>query len=64
MVGSQTHHSQTQAHGQVSTQQGLADSLVECMGRESAIHVCQVNGWQGVLKLLLDQPDCGASRPI
>lgn len=35
-------------------QRGLADSLVECMGRDSAIHVCQVNGWDGVLKLLLD----------
>ena len=34
-------------------QRGLADSLIECMGRESAIHVCQVNGWDGVLKLLL-----------
>lgn len=30
-------------------QQRLAQQLVACLGRDSAIHVCQVNGWAGVL---------------
>ena len=33
----------------------LAASLVRCMGRESAIHVCKLNGWAGVLDVILDQ---------
>lgn len=47
-------------HGDRSTQYGLAASLIECMGRDSAIHVCQVNGWDGVLEVLLeDAPASG-----
>ena len=30
----------------------LAHELVACLGREGAIHVCKVNGWQGILDLL------------
>ncbi len=33
-------------------QEELADSLVQCMGRESAIHVCLINGWKGVLDII------------
>ena len=35
------------------SQNDLAESLIDCMGLESAIHVCQVNGWDGVLAILL-----------
>ena len=34
------------------SQNDLAESLIDCMGLESAIHVCQVNGWDGVLAIL------------
>ena len=34
-------------------QQRLARQLVACLGRESAIHVCQVNGWDGILEAIL-----------
>ena len=33
-------------------QQRLAQQLVDCLGRESAIHVCQVNGWDGILEVI------------
>jgi hypothetical protein len=26
----------------------LARQLIACLGRESAIHVCKVNGWAGI----------------
>lgn len=38
----------------LSVQEELADSLIRCMGRDSAIHVCRINGWAGVLAILLD----------
>jgi hypothetical protein len=38
----------------LSVQEELAESLVRCMGRDSAIHVCRINGWAGVLTILLD----------
>ena len=37
------------ASGNANSQDELASSLVKCMGRESAIHVCKLNGWTGVL---------------
>jgi hypothetical protein len=33
----------------------LAASLVDCLGRDSAIHVCKLNGWQGVLDVIIHQ---------
>ena len=36
-------------------QQRLARQLVVCLGRESAIHVCQVNGWDGILEAILSE---------
>jgi hypothetical protein len=32
-----------------NSQQKLASQLVECLGRDGAIHVCKVNGWNGIL---------------
>ena len=40
----------------------LAMSLVRCMGRESAIHVCKLNGWAGVLDMILSEDD-GSDTP-
>jgi len=34
-------------------QQRLAKQLVACLGRDSAIHVCKVNGWAGILEVIL-----------
>lgn len=34
-------------------QQRLAQQLVACLGRDSAIHVCRVNGWAGILEAIL-----------
>jgi len=34
-------------------QQRLAQQLIACLGRESALHVCRVNGWAGVLDAIL-----------
>ena len=34
-------------------QQRLAQQLVACLGRDSAIHVCKVNGWVGILEVIL-----------
>ena len=36
-------------------QQRLAQQLVDCLGRESAIHVCQVNGWDGILEAIVGE---------
>ncbi|MDH3472604.1 MAG: hypothetical protein OEM59_02835 [Rhodospirillales bacterium] len=36
-----------------SYQEELARNLMECLGREGAIHACQANGWDGVLNFLL-----------
>jgi hypothetical protein len=35
-------------------QQRLAQQLVDCLGRDSAIHVCRVNGWAGILDVILE----------
>ncbi len=43
----------------MDSQQALAQSLIDCMGRESAIHICKVNGWIGVLQILT-----GEKRPL
>ncbi len=40
------------AEPDMDSQQALAQSLIDCMGRESAIHICKVNGWIGVLQIL------------
>ena len=40
----------------------LARNLVDCMGRESAIHVCKVNGWIGVLEVLTEQQRSSAGE--
>jgi hypothetical protein len=34
-------------------QQRLAQQLIACLGRDSAIHVCKVNGWAGILDVIL-----------
>ena len=34
-------------------QQRLAQQLIACLGRDSALHVCKVNGWAGVLDAIL-----------
>ncbi len=34
-------------------QQLLAQQLVACLGRDSAIHVCRVNGWAGILAAIV-----------
>ena len=34
-------------------QQRLAQQLLACLGRDSAIHVCKVNGWVGILEVIL-----------
>ena len=34
-------------------QQRLAQQLIACLGRDSAMHVCKVNGWAGVLDAIL-----------
>lgn len=43
-------------------QQQLAEQLIACLGRDSAIHVCQVNGWDGILEAIL-RGDAGAAGP-
>ena len=43
-------------------QQRLARQLIACLGRESAIHVCQVNGWEGILEVILSE-DTGDAEP-
>ncbi len=34
-------------------QQKLALQLIACLGRDSAVHVCKVNGWAGILDAIL-----------
>ena len=34
-------------------QQRLAEQLIACLGRDSAIHVCKVNGWAGILDAIM-----------
>jgi hypothetical protein len=34
-------------------QQRLAQQLIACLGRDSAIHVCKVNSWVGILEVIL-----------
>jgi len=36
-------------------QQRLAQQLIECLGRDSALHVCKVNGWAGILDAILQE---------
>ncbi len=36
-----------------SHQEKLADSLIQSLGIEGAIHACQANSWDGVLKYVL-----------
>ena len=36
-------------------QQKLAQQLIACLGRDSAIHVCKVNGWAGILDAILSE---------
>lgn len=40
------------ADGVPACHEALAVSLINCMGRESAIHVCRINGWAGVLEVI------------
>ena len=44
----------------ISEQAKLANSLIDGLGREGAIHACRANGWDGVLDYLLG-PD--SERP-
>ena len=46
-----------------SAQEELAESLLRCMGRDSAIHVCKMNGWAGVLNVLLGDSVTAALDP-
>ncbi len=41
-------------------QQRLAQQLVACLGRDSAIHVCRVNGWAGILAAIVGANDGAA----
>ena len=36
-----------------NSQQRLASQLVECLGRDGAMHVCKVNGWNGILDAIV-----------
>jgi len=38
-------------------QQRLALQLIACLGRDSALHVCRVNGWAGILDAILKADD-------
>ncbi len=38
-----------------NNQERLAASLIDCLGRDSAIHVCKLNGWRGVLDVIIHQ---------
>jgi hypothetical protein len=43
----------------VNQQQRLAQQLIACLGRDSAIHVCKVNGWAGILAAILGEAELG-----
>ena len=51
----QQSHSDSTAPGGDSTlyQIRLAESLIASVGTHEAIHVCQENGWEGVLQVIL-----------
>ena len=51
---------QTQPAANDNCQITLARELLACLGRDSAIHACKVNGWAGVLDVLLAEPPCHA----
>ena len=46
------HATPKNSEGEACAQEVLARELVDCMGRDSAIHICKVNGWMGVLEYL------------
>ena len=50
-------------HALENSRQRLAHELVACLGRESAIHVCKVNGWQGILDLLETEAETDPAAP-
>lgn len=39
-----------------SDQEALAASLIDCLGRDGAIHAAKVNGWLGVLAVIEESP--------
>lgn len=43
-----------------NAQQRLAQQLIACLGRDSAIHVCKVNGWAGILEEILNEDGAAA----
>ncbi len=45
-----------------SSQQQLASELVECLGRDGAVHVCKVNGWNGILDAIVAGEDDGPTH--
>ncbi len=45
-----------------NSQQKLASQLVECLGRDDAIHVCKVNGWNGILDAIVAGEDGGPAH--
>jgi len=45
-----------------NTQQSLANQLVSCLGHDGAVHVCQLNGWDGILRILRHQDDSEPDR--
>ncbi len=50
-------------HAPDNSRQQLAHELVDCLGREGAIHVCKVNGWQGILDLLETEAETDPGAP-
>ena len=44
-------------------QRRLAESLISSMGPDEAIHWCHVNGWEGVLRVLLALQSAARDRP-
>jgi hypothetical protein len=50
--------SRQDVHNPVANQQQrLAQQLIACLGRDSAIHVCKVNGWAGILAAILGESE-------
>ena len=50
-------HVNEQADDNRHYQEQLARNLVNCLGREGAIHACQANAWDGVLQALRRRDD-------
>jgi hypothetical protein len=50
-------HVNEQADDNRHYQEQLARNLVNCLGREGAIHACQANAWDGVLQVLRQRDD-------